>query len=80
MDVYAQLATVEVSEINISVWFAKINVLEKQFLGDSRKSMHSKCSQISKKDISISLVGVLLRHRTWVWIFKSKLSENGILR
>ena len=46
MDVYAQFASIDVREINISVWFVKINVFKKLLLGDSRKLMYTKNSQV----------------------------------
>ena len=46
MDVYAQFASTDVREINISVWFVKINVFKKLLLGDSRNLMYTKNSQV----------------------------------
>ena len=43
---YAQFASIDVCEINISVWFVKINVFKKLLLGDSRKLMYTKNSQV----------------------------------
>ena len=70
MDVYAQFVAIWCTW-NKYFCLIRGNIYSRiQFLGDSRKWVQSKSSQISW----------YLSQALWVWIFKPEVSEDGILR